>query len=358
MSGHHSNSCFEYLGQLSPGYRLLYFINPVASNLSEQTVWIHRSQTWDAVYLLNIVVCSIFYITIGILAATCLVTQETRLKTKTFCVTYMCIALLGFTRAVFLLLDPYGIFGWIADRWLPWIVVSRLLSALAFPCLTASYTLVFLTLWRVDHLGPVWYDSWPVILTITLPHYIVAIIAEAIANASPYPALVCLIVCDIVFILWGITVSTIFLIAGYRLVRMIKDQTMESSRVSLSYSRKVYDRHMNRMGPAIRKIARISYATATLTLMYSLSSIVSLVLTNLLILSQCLGYYNPGNAIAWLTLQTIRGTIEILLAFVILYSITKVSTVVKNTSTCCKSACNKLWHHKSVEIEMNMKPAS
>ena len=354
MSGHHYNSCFEYLGQLTPGYRLLYFINPVASELNEQTIWIHRNQTWNAVYTLSIVVCSICYITIGILAATCLVTQETRLKNKTFKVTYTCIALLGFTRAVFLVLDPYGMFGWIAERWLPWIVVSRLLSALAFPCLTASYTLVFLTLWRANRIGLVQYDSWPVILTISLPHFIIAIIAEAIANASPYPALVSLIVCDSVFILWGITVSSIFLMAGYLLVRTIKDQTMESSRVSHSYSRKVYDRHMNKMGPAIRKIARITYATAILTLMYSFAGIVSLVLTNLLLLSQCLGYHNPGNAVAWLTLQTIRGIIEILLALVILYSITKLSTLTKSISSCC----NKLRRHRSIDIEMNMKAAA
>lgn len=344
MSGHHSNSCLEYLGELYPGYRLLHVVNPTSEEEhGELTVWVQRTKAWDSVYLCSVVISTISYLTIGVLAALCLlVSQGSRMKkTRTVCVIYTCIALLGFSRALVLLLDPYGMFGWIADRWEPWIIVSRLVSSLGFPCLTASYTLIFLTLWRANNPQDRWKDSWPIILSIALPHFIVALIAETIANTSPFPALVSLIICDGVFIAWGVTISTIFLVAGWRLVRVIKDQAKETSRMSGTYSKKEYNRRMDKMEPVVHKIIRITYATAILTILYSAVSTVSLVLMSMLVFSQCLGYNDPGNAAVWLGLQIVRTTVEVMLGFVILYSMTNVSLFLKSLKTMCH-CCRKL----------------
>ena len=213
MSGDTANlSCSDHLEQLQHGYRLLYFINPVEEK-QRSVVWTQRTEAWNALYLTNVLVCSLCYLLIGVLAAFFFLKKGTRIKTKTFYVIYTCIALLGFSRVLFLTLDPYGIFGWITKLWLPWIIISRLLSAAGFPCLTASYTLIFLTLLKANEMSENrWHKSWAVILAIVLPHFVIAVLAETIANTSPYPALASLIICDAIFIVWGLIVSIIFLV--------------------------------------------------------------------------------------------------------------------------------------------------
>ena len=71
-----------------------------------------------------------------------------QLSTRTFFAVYLSIAILGFSRGAFFVLDPFSILGFINNSFTRWVIVSRFLAILGFPSLVAACTLIILTLAR------------------------------------------------------------------------------------------------------------------------------------------------------------------------------------------------------------------
>lgn len=358
-------ACIEYIDNISstiPAYYLLSLINPVDT---QWPVWNEKTTEWDYISLVYSGVFSLIYFLLGVMCLALVIKRNcARLKTKTFFAIYICLAVLGFSRGLHVALDPFGVQGWLMGRFTQWAIISRSLAALGFPSLTASYTLVFLTLYKSTNLGNsrLWHQDWRVIIPLVSVHYIIAIVAEIIANTASYPALVTVIICEACFSTWGVVICFIYLFAGRRLLNKLKQQCADSNRLSISFSKEKerrlrktrqpsqsalsdenYARSYSKISQTIRKIAIITYFTALLAIVYAVFSKASLFVTCWLIFYNCLGFNGQGDPIVWLTVQICIKCIEIPLAVIMLYSVTDLNALVGTLRLvfcccCCKQS--------------------
>ena len=354
--------CIEYIDNITAErpygtYHILLLINPVDSY-----VWEERHEAWNYAFILYSSIYSLLFFLLGILSLVLLIKRDCiRLKTKTFFAIYTCIAIFGFSRGFHLAFDPYGVLGWIQQQFPQWTIITRALALLGFPSLTASYTLVFLTLYKSAELGQsrLWHQKWKVVIPLTAGHYTIAIIAEVIANTASYPALASVIVCDAFFTLWGLLVCIVYLFAGHRLLRKINRQFAQSVRISNSFSSEKkrrwwrqrqesqsalqdesYERQSQKISQTVRKIAIITYFTAILTIIYAVVNLVNLSFASWFIFFQCLGFNGLGEPIRWFVLQGAIKTLELPLAMLMIYSVTDLRIIVGRMMSMCCFCCN------------------
>lgn len=309
--------------------------------------WEERTAAW---YILFDFTLALYGLLFAALASSALIVLckrhlTARFKVHTFVAIDISLLTLGVSRVLFISLDPWGQNGYFTCRGC--VIVSRLISTLAFPSLTSSYTLVFITLWfsaRI-HLGPLWIQKLKVLVPLCFVHYIVAIVLEVIGSFTlpSYPVVIILIGCEAIFAVWGILVCVSFMIAGTRLLDTIKQSARTSSVVcrdspnltrhdlvkkespALRYRSRTYFRSkaQEKHRRAVRKIARITYMTASLAMFYSLLIITNLILICLNLFDDCTGYIgnkNPRPEV-WLVLQIFLLTVELLLGALLTYSI-------------------------------------
>ena len=340
-------SCNTHKNNLTEGvapYQLISFLTPLSSQ-----IWKERSVDWMTVFKVYIGIFATLYMLLAIMAIVMIYKKDCiRLQAKTFLAVYSIIAVLGFSRTLFLILDPYGLIGFIADRFGGWTIISRFIAALGFPSLVASYTLVFLTLLRLSKTstGSQWYQKWKFVAPIAAIPYVIALGAEIIGNTAPYPALISVIACESFFVLFGVLICGVFLFAGMRLMHKIRRQERRTIRQSsvrngntegnshvvqqrTNFAAQEYERHHRRFEKTTRKITIITYATAVLGIVYSVITAATIVVISLTIFHNCLGFRARGSSVAWLILQIGLRSAEIPLALVMFYSITDVTKVVK-----------------------------
>lgn len=326
-------------------WQILRFLTP--SETAERAVWQGRDDAWDLAFTVYISVFGFVYLVIGLTAVILIVKRDSiRLPTKTFFTAYTTIAILGFSRGLFHVLDPYGILGFIADRFEQWIIVSRFLDSFGFPSLVASYTLLVLTLLRITETNPgrQWYQYWKFVLPVAIVPYVIALGAETISNVANYPALIAVIVCEGFFTIWGVAICVIFLFAGVRLLHEVRKRERRTLRritsepgageetavhaTSEEFATQEFQRRHARIRRTVRKITIITYGTAVLGILYSLVSGATLIIICLFIFNDCIGFSgNSGSAVGWFVLQVAARTTEVPLVILMLYSITDVSTV-------------------------------
>ena len=352
-----NTTCTMFKTVLTAGkqpYEILSFLTPLNSQ-----VWTERSVAWTTGYKVYIGILATFFLLLGILATVLIYKKDCiRLQTKTFLAVYSSIAILGFSRTIFLVLDPYGLLGFIADRFGGWIIISRLVAALGFPSLVASYTLVFLTLLKLSKtsMGRQWYQKWKFVAPIAATPYVIALGAEVIGNIAPYPALISVLACESFFTIFGILLCGVFLFAGRRLMHKIRLQERRTVRVTSfmvsngdrenshsvqtsNFATEENRRRHRRFQKTTRKITIITYATALLGIIYSMITAANIVVIGLFIFDNCLGFSARGNSAAWLILQIGLRSAEIPLALVMLYSITDVSSLVKYVKLLLRCNC-------------------
>ena len=348
-----NSSCKMHKDTLTDGkapYQILTVLTPL-----DDSIWKERSDAWFLTFKIYAAVYAVIFLLIGITAVVMIIKKDCiRMKIKTFLAVYVSIAILGFSRSLFLALDPYILIGFIGDRFEGWIIVSRLFAIFGFPSLVASYTLIFLTLLKIANVsaGNQWYERWKFVIPIAATPYVIAITAEVIGLTATYPALVSVIACEAFFSLWGIMMCIVFLFAGVRLLRQVRVHAKRTNRMSnmeratpeerqqrVEFANQEHARHHVRIGRTTRKIAIITYATAVLAIIYSVATASNLVALSLFIFDQCIGYMERGDSVLWLVNQIVIRTVEIPLALVMLYSITDVSAVLhimKQLLCCCK----------------------
>ena len=346
----HNMSVMEIFGSLT-----------VPSSMNEST-WSHRETQWYVFFYFHVAVFALMFLLIGIASIVFLSKRHLaqRFKAKTFIAIDIALAILGFSKFLFYVLDPFGISGYCTH--MACIVVSRLLFAVGFPSLTATYTLVFITLWNSAEmrLGRACVQQWRVIIPLCFIHYLVAISFEfAGIFAGTYPVLLLLIGCEAFFITWGLFVCVTFLVAGIRLLRSVKSSgkkcsvvardtltqtdkenkegTIKVRTLSMKIRRKKHQKQ------ALRKVAIITYTAAILGAIYSLMGIAQLVMLCLQ-LFECndeVGRASQSSDV-WLALKYIGAIIEVLLAILLLYSINDVRpvlTFLKKLISCCIPRC-------------------
>lgn len=316
----------------------------------EYGAWSPINDAWLGAFYFHTVFFGIAFLLIGIACIVFLSKRHLakRFKTKTFFAIDASLGILGFSKFFFYVLDPYGIAGFCPPG-LPCMISSRLLFSLAFPSLTAAYTLVFLTLWYSAKmkLGRACIQRWRVIIPLCFIHYLVAIVFEFVgAFGSPHYIIFLLIACEAFFTLWGLIVCSTFLIGGIRLLHSVRKSAINSAIVStdiiirderhLEDGTKVYTRSRStmRLKPrqnhqrALRKIGIVTYCAAILGALYSLLGISHLVMLCLQLFGECDEDGLGQNSNLWLALKYLSGAIELLLTLLLLYSINDIMPLV------------------------------
>ena len=330
--------------------------------------WEERTDAYWAFFYIMLVVFSVLYLCLAVGCILLLIKRHMaqRFRVRTFLAIDVALMVLGFSRVLFLILDPWGQSGF-CDH-IACIVVSRLIGSLAFPSLTASYTLVLITLWisaRVQ-VGMSCVQQLKKLIPLCFIHYGVAIVFEIIGSLPVKKGMIVVILlvsCEAAFALWGFLVCFSFLITGHRLLKLVEKSARSSSMIckdspNLTRHQLIERSKLQSQGQdgkkksqtalklkymlrehhrrAIRKVSRITYITVLLGMLYSVVSFVNLILICLSLFFGCPGYLNdqtPQNPGVWLTLRYISFTIELLLAVLLTYSISDYQPIVN--LLCC-----------------------
>ncbi len=368
------NSCEEYKVAFTENlvpYQILALTVPLSKD-----VWTERDEAWTICFYVYIAVMSVIFLMLGLVSVVMLIKKDCiRLPTKTFFAIYMSTAIFGFSRALFLTLDPFGLVGFISDQFSAWFIVSRLLGAFGFPSLVASTTLMIFTLFKVVKAvpGKQWYHYWKFIILIMLVPYVIAFAAELIGNFTPYPGLLIVKICELLFAFWGLLMCITFLLAGNRLLRQLRLRGRKTVRISTvrgtappghdmesrlatrqEFVSREQQRHQLRNKRITRKIAIITYGTALFTITYSLLSIASAIMVSFLLYVLCFGFQGKGLSAVWLAFEFTKRVNEIILTVVLLYSVTDVAGITRMLyGKCCRTNANPSSAVQSSSLQKN-----
>ena len=131
------------------------------------------------------------------------------------------LLVLGVTRSVYLLLDPYESRenGVQDPQWM-----TLLLFGIAFPCLTSSFCLIHLAFLEVTKLkiGPSKMQNGKFLSGVIVVHFIIVLVAETSASMKPELDTL-LIVCQSFFILWGLLLSGCFIYSGCKVIKRVEN---------------------------------------------------------------------------------------------------------------------------------------
>ncbi len=354
------NSTFEVLSVLVP---------------STSPVWHPRSDGWFVVFYVVLVIFGVLFLGFALACMFLLIKRHLvqRFKVRTFIAIDLALMTLGISRSLFILLDPWGQSGFCTHQ--ACVIISRLLGSLGFPSLTASYTLVFITLWisaRI-RLGTSWIQKLKILIPLCFLHYGVAILFEIVAALpfrTPLVVVSFLVACEAIFSLWGFLVCLLFGIAGFRLLRTVKKSAKSSSIIckdspnvnrhdlidkakfqnSGKHARSATNRRLRKIvrgqqKKSIRKVTLITYITVVLGMLYSVLSIVNLVLMVLTIFEGCVGTISgrKQHPALWMTLKCLAFILELSMGVLLTYAISDYTPLVKFLKmilTCSLEDCN------------------
>ena len=324
---------------------------------SNATYWEERTPAYWVFFYAMLVVFGLLFLCLAVGCIVLLAKRHLakRFKVRTFIAIDLALMVLGISRVLFFILDPWGQSGFCGH--IACIIISRLIGALAFPSLTASYTLVLITLWisaRMQ-LGMSCIQRLKILVPLCFVHYVVAIAFEILGSLpikNSMVVVILLVVCEATFSIWGFTVCFSFLFTGHRLLKHVEKAARSSSmicrdspnltrhqlieksnlqnqaltgrnrsRTTLKLKHMLREHHQR----AIRKVTLITYLTVTLGMLYSIVTFVNLILACLSLFFGCPGYLVndstrqvPG---VWLMLRYVTFTLELSLAILLTYSI-------------------------------------
>ena len=194
--------------------------------------WETLTPEWKALFYIHVALFGLLFLLLAIWCLVSLWKQRTLMRlrrTKIFIAVDVALMILGFSRALFYVLDPYGISGYCSA--LACVVVSRVLASLTLPSLTASYTLVFFILWHVStvKLRRSKFQRWKVIVPICFVLYFIAVATELVCAFAAYPAIFLLLACEFAFMVGGLVVCTTFLFVGLKILKSVRRTAQETS---------------------------------------------------------------------------------------------------------------------------------
>ena len=351
------SSCNRTLPQFNTTGEFMQLLVPPSNGVIDNDYWSEKTPLWKAFFYIMLILFGILFLALAIFCLLMLAKRhlvQRFKKIRTFIAIDVALAILGFSRVFFLILDPWGQSGFCTHKVCE--VLSRLSGALAFPSITASYSLVFITLWmsaRIQ-LGRSSYQTFKILVPLCFVHYCVAILFETVGfipwPSGPVVVMYLLISCEALFSLWGFLLCFGYLFAGHRLLHSIEKSARNSSRIckdspnltrqqliekskfqnqkyrgrtasNLKLKDMVRDQHKR----AIRKVSIIMYLTVILGMLYSILSLGNLVRVILTIFDGCPGFIvnmQKQNPAVWLVVSYLFFTLEFLLAVLLTYSIT------------------------------------
>ena len=341
-------------------------------SITNEEVWGEQTTVWLAFFYLYV---AVFIILFCLLTALTLYVMTNRQrserkkvkKVNTFYAINSLIIALGVLRVLHLILDPHNVEGWIEEP-VPRHILSIIFS-MGFPSITASYLLVFITLWMSRKIkgGFKCIQKLTVLVPLCAFQYVVTFIVEMVTIINQYEVIYVIIACDLFFSIWGIVICVCFLMAGYLLIKTIgvgnrdstsglenlqtKKENGESSRYthksrlgsrrftftrrqssSLSYKRKGVE-HRQR---AMMKVTIVTCVTALLAILYSFLYTTNVALAlSMLFQNECVNEAR-GNRAVWLFLQYVGRVLELLLCVLLLYAVADTTKMMKYLFRKCK----------------------
>ena len=340
------SNCYSRIAAANQARRILMLGMPNPCNWNRAVL---ESPVWEGFFHASTVVWTLAFLSFALVLSILVVRRHSvdRFKVKTTVAVLVTLAVLGFSRTA-LCINMSVALGGLCSSDLVCLIFIRLFDALGFPSLTASYTLVFMTLVLASKvkLGPDCMQRVGILIPFSLFHYVVAVTFEVVGLASPGPALFSLLACEAFYTIWGIIVCIIYIVVGVRLMRQIRRSIRQTSllvkrqqkqraftfptkgaqrpqRGEMKMTREV-KRHHHR---ALRKITILTYLTAGLGIMYSLTNVVRLAYNFLLVQDLCvqlMSHEEGQDPIVWLVLLNVSRTLELLLGILLAYSVTDI----------------------------------
>ena len=350
------------IDNFSSTYEVLSLLVP-----NNSSAWGERNGVWFVFFYILMSIYWLMFLGLTLVCVFLLVKRhlgQRFQRVKTFIAVDLALIILGVSRVLFILLDPWNQQGFC--RQLACMIVSRLLGALAFPSLTASYTLVFITLWIVgrNNLGTTWIQQLKLLISLCFVHYIVAIFFEILAALpirQPAVIIVLLLCCEVFFSCWGFIVCLTFSIAGFRLLKTVKRNAKRSSTVcgdtpnvnreDLIVKSNIKKRGRNgksqstifrsQQKKCIRKVTLIMYFTVFLGMIYSILSLFNLTMILISMFAGCFGMLRNQQQFPelWLVIRCIFFTLEIAMAVLLTYAICDYTPLIDFLKTCLKKFC-------------------
>lgn len=347
-----TGNCYPFLSTIPHARSILVLGMPNPCNWDSQVL---DSSVWQGfVHFFSALFCLLFLL-FGIVSIYLIVKRHKidRFMVKTTVAVLITLAILGFSRAALSVLFSVVLEGKCAGEsaGLACLILVRLTGAFGFPSLTASYSLVFLTLVLASkiRIGPDCLQKPRLLIPLSLVHYVIAIVFEVIGLVSPGPAVIALVVCESFYTLWGIIVCVIYMVIGIRLIKQIRHAIRTTSlmvrraqKQRFSFGRKGTKNGRSQVVKltrdvkihhqrALRKVTIITYFAASLGIIYSLINAAMLVYT-IIALNKLCAVLNDGesnNPVTWLVLMCVLRTVELLLGILLLYCITDISPFVE-----------------------------
>ena len=217
---------------------------------------------------------------------------------------------LGVTRALYLLLDPYESRqnGVKDPEWM-----TLLLFGIAYPCLSSSFCLIHLAFLEVTYLkiGPSKLQNVKFISTIIAVHFVVVFTAESVTSIKP-ELKVLLIVCQSFFILWGLLLSGSFIYSGWKVISYV--ERVQQQLRSIEKNGNV--RNSPKQKSRTTKVARVTLVTSLLGAVVCFMQCYSMISLYAL-------YSNITNPEpwSWLAFQSCFRLVELAMACTIAYSV-------------------------------------
>lgn len=345
------SNCFSRIAAASQARSILMLGMPNPCNWNGAVL---HSPVWLGFFHASTVVWTLAFLLFALVLSVLILRRHSvdRFKVKTTVAVLITLAVLGFSRTA-LCINMSVAIGELCSNDLVCLIFIRLFDALGFPSLTASYTLVFMTLVLASkvRLGPDCLQRVWILIPFSLFHYVVALVFEIVGLASSGPALFSLLACEAFYTIWGVVVCVIYIVVGVRLMRQIrrsirqtsllvkrqqkqraftfaKKGTQRPQRGTMKMTREV-KRHHHR---ALRKITILTYLTAGLGIMYSMTNVVRLAYNFLLVRDLCDQLLSPEagrqDPIVWLVLLNVSRALELLLGILLAYSVTDIEPFV------------------------------
>ncbi|XP_022791162.1 uncharacterized protein LOC111330555 [Stylophora pistillata] len=151
--------------------------------------------------------------------------------------------ILGFTRMFVLFTDPYHQGDLIHNA-----VAMRVLWSLGSPCLTSADSLVILVLIETAKisLAPQKMQTFGTIIKIIIAHFILVLTSDFVVSEF-MEAKAMLLLCQIVYIVWGSVLGIGYCILGYKLGKKLYGHTEVKDKRALLYIRLIYASGVNNL---------------------------------------------------------------------------------------------------------------
>ena len=254
---------------------------------------------------------------------------------------------LGVTRAIYLLLDPYESRqnGVEDPKWL-----TLLLFGIAYPCLTSSFCLIHLAFLEVTKLkiGPNKLQNVKFLIAIIAIHFVIVFTTETTSSIKP-DLNVLLIVCQSFFILWSLLLSGSFIYSGCKVINHV---TKVHTQLNAFEKNESLQRRPKQKS-CTAKVAKITLATSVLGIAVCSLHFYSMI-----------GVYGMYSKVVhpspwpWLAFQSSFRLVELLMSCTIAYSVVQRDKAPRRGKATCATASGEKMEPVKITVALSYRKST